>query len=206
MYQVKLDINTAPLDALGEYGLDYFAANVQESARRGYDAIREPFLAELQFYPKPPSYPYGEFPWKSEKQRKYVLVLLRQQAIARGDYVEGPRGGKQITNLKYQRTFELQRGWFIDFNVQGVGITLSVGNTAQNERGDFIAQFVVGGLNQNSVKEAAAFQQPFHAPRWPLAVERVNWWFDEFETRFIDRVVENFDEFIKTVATRRSMR
>jgi len=135
-----------------------------------------------------------------------VLALLRRMAIERGDTVEGPRGGTVVTNLKYQRTFELRDDWQLEFKAQEGRITLTISNKAQNDRGDYIAQFVVGTLNQRSRREAAEPQQPFHSPRWPLAVDTVNFWLDAYRENVVGALETQFDEFLQSTIRRRSRR
>ena len=204
-YRVTWTANIGLIDDLSAY-LDRFTDTVQEQAQDVYRGIEQPLLDELQYYPSPPDYPAGSFPWKSERQRRFVLALLRRMAIERGDYVEGPHGGIVVTDMRYQRTFGLRDAWQLGIEDEGGQIRITVANTAENERGDSIAQFVVGSLNQRSRREAATPQQPFHAGRWPLAVDTVNYWFDVFAEDLIGELEQQFDDYLKTSIERRSRR
>lgn len=203
-YQVRIEVS-AVLDGVEQY-LDELAARLPASSERAYGMIKDPLLAALQTYPEPPDYAVGQFPWHSDKQRRKVLSLLRAQAIARGDYIEGPRGGKQITNLRYQRTGEFGQAWEIVHEARQDVAILTVRNTARNRGGTFFAQFVVGTLSQRSVREAAEPQQRFHAPRWGLAVVIVNQYRDIYEDAIRADLVAQFREAVTVNAKRRSRR
>jgi hypothetical protein len=141
-----MTLNSAPLDGVEDFARQ-LPAVVQQQGKAAVQPLVAPMLAALSFYPPPPNYAYGKFPWKSEKQRRFVMAKLNGQ--------------------KYQRTFGLRRAWHVYVETLSGRLVMTVINT------DPSAQFVVGRLNQRSRAEAALPVQPFHAPRWRLAVDTV---------------------------------
>jgi hypothetical protein len=83
------DINDLIIQHMGKVpGLT--RAFVQKLARER----RTKILARLQNMPPPPNYPIGQFPWKSEKQRIYVIIKLKSE-----------------NNFPYTRTGNLVKRW-----------------------------------------------------------------------------------------------
>jgi hypothetical protein len=172
-----LTLNASPLDATEQFVRD-LPKVVQTVGKPVLDKLRDPMLAALKFYPPPPNYAYGKFPWKSERQRRFVMAKLRGQ--------------------KYTRTFELRKAWRVYVETLNGRLVMSVINLADS------AQFVVGRLNQRSRAEAAIPVQPFHAPRWRLAVDTVKPFFEKAETDFTKAMGGAFDDAIRVKATKRS--
>jgi hypothetical protein len=125
--------------------------------------IFEPMLIELQKYPKKPDYKYGEFPWKTEKQRRYVMAMVSEGKI----------------KLPYKRTGKLAAGW--DYEVElrfgrNNVMTLRVYNDSTSAlSGKPFMEYVMGdiglGVSTRSIQRYARPQQPFHEDRWQLAYE-----------------------------------
>jgi hypothetical protein len=107
----------------------------------------DPLLNRLRIYPPRAVYPIE---WKSEKQRRYVMMLLRRQ-----------------NNIPYQRTGDLARGWRGETTVtrRKDGIRIFVENVAQNQ-GKRYSRFVGGDIGVGtSARSMARYQepmQPFH--------------------------------------------
>jgi hypothetical protein len=172
-----------------------FTSLVQEVGREVWEPIIPRMLDDLREYPGAPSYPID---WTSERQRLFVLALLRRQAIERGDFTRGPRGGIVITDLRYQRTFDLREGWTAEVVTSGSGVILRVGNSAG------AVKFVVGSLNFRSLGEAREPQQRFHADRWQLAAETVRFWFAVAQKEMTDQVNQAFGDLVSFEVKRRS--
>jgi hypothetical protein len=120
--------------------------------RQGLENLRReiPIIGKARIYevlmrakrrlmnPAPP--PHYPIQWKSEKQRRYVMALLRK--MGGGPYVR--KGGYEL-------------GWQV-ITSQTAG-NVKAGYTLVNKWG--AAQFVGGNAY-------GQFQQPFHAGRWPV--------------------------------------
>jgi hypothetical protein len=163
-------------------GVDDFARTlpvvVVKVGKPVVERLRDPMLAALKFYPAPPNYGYGKFPWKSARQRRYVMMLLK---------------GK-----KYERTFGLRKAWRVYIETTNGRLVMSVVNT------DPSAQFVIGRLNQRSRVEAALPVQPFHARRWRLGVDIIKPYFEKAVADYTKAIAAEFVGAIRVKATRRS--
>lgn len=95
--------------------------------------------------PDAPGYPWGQFPWRSRKQKIAVLIKLKRKSGKKGKW---DRGGWQ-----YQRTHKLSRGW-------------AVAVTSFNDTGAILRVY-------NEVPYTIFVQgkwaQRFHKNRWPQA-------------------------------------
>jgi hypothetical protein len=191
---VTLDINTAVTEELanviGDIPLEV------EAVSRELVAIVEPqILSDLESYPPETSFPVGSFPWASEKQRRKVLSLLRAQAIARGDFTIGPRGGIVVTNLKYQRTFDFQRSCIIEFDQQGGRFNIAVSSTFP------ASQYVVGS---GDIARSPKPQQPFHKNRWYVFTKVLQFYGDfvaaEFGRQMDDIFSQQIEQAVKRTA------
>ena len=178
MIRVTITLNTTALDAASDLAQE-LPGFVRQVGLPILDKIAGPMLSALQHYPSPPNYAYGEFPWVSERQRRFVMAKL---------------GGQ-----KYKRTFGLRRAWRVVARTHEGRISLTVANASS------AAQFVVGRFNQRSRAEAAIPVQPFHAPRWPLAVDVVAPFFVRAEKEFTKAAAKGFDDAIR-VKTRKVSR
>jgi hypothetical protein len=200
--KVTTQLNTALVE--GIVGLGEELAQITESEAREVFADYLPRIQQdLAYEPEPPDYPVGKFPWKGgigSAQHKKVMTLLTQAAIARGDYKIGPRGGIQITNLRYERTHDLSGGWQVEVDFSGSRTSLKISNPAAE------APFVYGSLNQRSLEEAAKPQQVFHADRWPLMAERIRYWGDLALGELRERMAQHFGSAVQALAQRRSFR
>ena len=172
-----MTLNTAPLDGIDDFARE-LPKTVQRVGKPVLEKLRAPMLAALMFYPPPPNYAYGKFPWKSARQRRKVMAMLRGQ--------------------RYERTFGLRKAWRVYIETLNGRLVMSVLNLADS------AQFVVGRLNQRSRAEAALPVQPFHAPRWRLAVDTVKPFFVKAENDFTKAMVGAFDSAIRVKAVKRS--
>lgn len=82
-------------------------------------------MVEVLATPPPPASNYYPLRWKSERQRRYVMAMLKE----RGD-------------LPYQRTGGLEQAWFSALEFTADGGTLTVANPTQ------AALFVQGDAQQ----------------------------------------------------------
>lgn len=189
-------LNTAFIDEM--VGLaDDLASAAEREASAVFNEYAPRLLDDLQYEPEPHQ---GKVEWVSRRQQRKVSALLRQQAIERGDYRIGSRGGIVVDDLRYERTHQLGRGWKVEPVFDGARFALVVSNPAQS------ARFVVGSLNMRSLDEAAAPQQPFHAGRWPLAAKTVAYWLGLIRADYAERMADTFGDYVKTAAKRRSRR
>lgn len=151
-----------------------FAPQVLEQTRRNIQTrVLKPMLMFLRLYP---SRQLGmPIRWKTERQRKYVLALLRKQFKER--HGRNPKEGESIA---YQRTFKLRDGWEATAQIdkRKNSLKLTTENTAEtaDRRGRFVRfqRFVTGdiglGESRQSIARYKAPQQPFHVDRgWALS-------------------------------------
>jgi hypothetical protein len=113
--------------------------------------------------PARPAYPIQ---WTSERQRRYVMALLRAN-----------------DNLPYRRTERLERGWQSVIRPEAFGASITTFNAMP------YAKFVQGGLNVPVGSSAFPPQQRFHRisgwrPAQPIIVEAM--------TTIRDDVVEQY--------------
>lgn len=112
-----------------------------------------PMIQELRRYPGKPHHPLR---WKSQKQRRYVMMLLR---------ATGQEDG-------YKRTFKLARGWQYSVTVDSDGsMTLRVWNEAEfhdpitgitTRYMPFVQGNIGLGTSDRSLQRYDAPIQPFH--------------------------------------------
>lgn len=84
---------------------DDIPALAEETVRRSEEAI----LEIVAFEPPKTQFPYGQFPWTSEKQRRYVLGFV-------------------LKGKKYQRTGTRPRAWRVFSITASEGATIIVQN------------------------------------------------------------------------------
>lgn len=134
MIRTTATADTSPIDNLIDFlgNQDEFVAAI---GQRVFDRHAPDLLSELQREPGKPKYPLQ---WTSEKQRKFVMAMLRKE-----------------DNLPYERTHKLSQGWIVKPNISGGVFSILVENPAPQ------AKFVYGSLAKN-VDAAARFQQRFH--------------------------------------------
>lgn len=191
MLSARLTVDTRPLDTAVD-GLTRFPSQL-ERATTALIERREPTLRrDLQVYPPRPN---RKIEWSSDRQRRYVMMILRRKAMAEGR-----------TNIAYQRTYTLRDGWYVRTSVEGGKIVATVGNNATDDNGEAYAKYVVGRMNFRSRSAALVPQQRFHAiTGWTPAVDTLNEWTRD-TVREYDQVLENlFDGFVEAIATRRSL-
>lgn len=103
----------------------------------------QPLIHDLQYYP--PKVP-RKINWTSDKQRKYVMKLLRDIAIEEG---------RDPDDIAYRRTYKLRDGWKHEVLLSGGQkgyLRIRVWNDAENDRArpgrddKHYAKYVVGGL------------------------------------------------------------
>jgi hypothetical protein len=177
MIRVRATLDTTPLDNVENFARS-LPQVVETVGRPVVEQLRAPLLAALSFYPVPPNYGYGKFPWKSEKQRRYVMMLLKGQ--------------------KYQRTYGLARAWQVTVDAQSGRLVMTIINT------DPSAQFVGGRLNQRSRAEALLPQQPFHSPRWRPWIDIIAPFFEKAKADFMTAMTTKFRAALTVKTTRRS--
>lgn len=165
-------------DGLQNIGKDIIAPTILNLRAR----VLFPMLQKLREYPGAPRHPLR---WKSEKQRKYVMMLLRER---------GEEGG-------YKRTFKLRKGWqySIDVDTKTGDVKLRVWNEAESydpikKKPVRYMPFVQGniglGESDRSAQRYAAPIQPFHRDTgWNPAAPIIQTAFREAEAE-IGRIYE----------------
>lgn len=170
-------ITPEPLDAVEDF-INTLPRAVEDISKEISSELEAPLLAELQKYPSRPSYAYGEFPWKTERQRRYVMAKLKGR--------------------RSRRSGKLRKGWRVSITGERGKLIFLVVNT------EAYAQFVVGRFNQKSRDDAVMPIQPFHAPRWKPAVDIVKPYFVKADAAFAAAITKRFDAAVQTRARRRS--
>ena len=119
-----------------------------------------PMLRALRVYP--PRKLGMKIRWKSKKQKRYVMILLKKAAIARGT----------PDDLAYRRTGKLGKSWTYTLGIQKDTLRLWVFNTATTKwKGEThrLSRFIQGdiglGISRSSVWRYQAPVQPFHKDR-----------------------------------------
>lgn len=108
-----------------------------------------PLLAELGY--EPPRFT-GKRIWTSEKQRHYVMWLLRS-----------------TNNLPYKRTHKLSKSWRVTLVTAPGGMAIRAENPTK------YSKFVVGRLRPRG----GDTQQPMHKQGgWPKASQTIEFWSD----------------------------
>lgn len=122
----------------------------------------KPLIHDLQYYPPEPN---GKIDWTSDKQRKYVMMLLRRKA---------KEEGREPGDIKYRRTYKLRDSWKYDVKVslgqKGI-LRVRLYNDAESYdpiKGETTqyAKFVHGaigvGKGASSVRRYRKYMQKFH--------------------------------------------
>lgn len=136
MIRSTATVDTSGIDALIDLveSQDKMVATV---GQRVYDRLAPEALSELRHEPGKPKYPLQ---WTSDKQRKFVMAMLRKD-----------------NNLPYPRTGKLAQGWTIKVSDPSGGVfAIVIENPAP------AAKFVYGSLAKDA-NAAKRFQQKFHA-------------------------------------------
>lgn len=175
--RVRLTLTPTPLRAVRKFAQE-LPRILTEIGQPIMEREVAPLIAALSVYPPKPNYPYGKFPWVSEKQRRYVMMKLRGR--------------------RYQRTFRFRDGWKVLPLIKDGSIILLVRNDWK------AAQYVVGRFNQRSRDAAIRPIQPFHSPRWTPAVDIVKPYFERINSAFDKAIAKRFDDAIKVKSSRRS--
>lgn len=144
-----------------------------------------PMLRALRVYP--PRNLGMKIRWKSKKQRRYVMMLLKKAAIARGT----------PNDLAYRRTGRLGKSWKYTLEIKGDALRLRVFNTATTKwKGEThrLSRFIQGdvglGTSSSSVYRYQRPVQPFHVDRgWNLASPIIQ----EYVGKGRDRAVESYN-------------
>lgn len=121
MISVTVTIPTDVINAINEQ-IAETPALMARAYTRAASRLKSRMLDELRTMPGPPHYPLR---WKSERQRRYVMWLLKSQ-----------------NNLPYQRTGELSRAWEVNIASSEDGGSITVENDTP------YAQFVQGDSAQ----------------------------------------------------------
>lgn len=137
---------------------------MQQTKRNVNTRILRPMLRMLGVYP---GRQLGmKMRWKSERQRRYVMMLLTKQAEERLD-----RPLRPGDSIAYKRTFKLRDSWQseIILDEKKGKIRIRVWNDAENERGEPYHRFVTGdiglGESRQSMSRYTKPMQPFHQDR-----------------------------------------
>ena len=152
-----------------------------------------PMLRALRVYP--PRKLGMTMRWKSEKQRRYVMMLLKKAAIARGT----------PDDLSYRRTGRFGKSWKYTLEITGDALRLRVFNTATTKwKGEthrlntFIQGNVGLGTSSSSVYRYQRQIQPFHVDRgWNPAAPIVQ----EYVGKGQDRAVELYNTRIGEIVS-----
>lgn len=156
-----------------------------------------PLLQDLRYYP--PKVP-RKINWTSEKQRRYVMALLRK--IAKEE-------GREGDDISYRRTYNLRDSWHYEANVKmgkkGL-VRVRVWNDAENPHArpqddKHYAKYVVGkiglGTSAKSMREYRKPMQQFHREgNWREAFPQVQeaymraeaYALDQFERRVVELI------------------
>jgi len=133
---------------------------MQRTASQIRIRVMGPMLRELRRYP--PRQKGMKMRWKSPKQRRYVLMMLRRDAIRRGT----------PDDISYRRKGALGRGWNYTLTAGRTKLKLRLGNTAISTWGKGETRyyiFVVGGFGfGKSARSSRRYRQPiqpFHKDR-----------------------------------------
>lgn len=168
-------------------GLPRFAARMQSVNKQGADEMRRRALPQLQAVPPRHDFPYGQFPWTTDKQRKFVL-----------GYVLDRDGAGNI--IQYQRTGALPKAWEVNEYRRGDIYGFTTRNTAP------AAPYVYGTVNLLNRAEAIKPQQRFHRLiGWPIAVDILKPEVDHVRRLLFDLVFEEFEDTTGLKVTRRSL-
>lgn len=100
-------------------------------------------------------------------------------------------------NQKYVRTYTLRDGWTLQFRRGSRGFDVLVGNRTP------YTKFVVGSLAQARAA-AASFQAWMHKGRWPLAIETVEFWLEDFKQEYRERFKRELEPFGSTSTRQRA--
>lgn len=117
MYSAQITVPTDVLDAIRETA-QRSPKLMQTAYERATRRLRKQILDSLREEPGRPHYPLR---WKSDKQRRYVMAMLRESG-----------------NLPYDRTGALLKAWDVRLEDDGDGGIMVVENTADS------ARYVVG--------------------------------------------------------------
>lgn len=107
MYSVTLSVDADIIEAIDHAARD--APKLMQTAyERATRRLRSQLRDELAEQPGKPRYPLR---WKSDRQRRYVMAMLRRE-----------------NNLPYRRTGRLGKGWKVTIIGQGSGGLLQIEN------------------------------------------------------------------------------
>lgn len=146
MYRTEVLVNYGGLDNLNHLVEAYPTLPV-EIAERLVQQYEYPILQELSYTPPPAKHPIA---WTSERQRKYVMMLLRS-----------------MNNLPYHRTGRMNRGYRIEVLSAPGGIAIRLTNVVP------YTMFVVGRLRPRGSDP----MQQFHKNTgWQPAAPTIEYW------------------------------
>ena len=186
MVTVSLTIDMAALDGIDQY-LDEIKQIAEEESVNAYLKYVAPVMAELTKQIAPPNYPIQ---WTSDKQRKFVMALLRRKARELGLPDDAP--------INYQRTGDIQDNWETKIKIVPTGTRMEFTNPTP------YTKFVFGSLNQRSLSEARQTQQGFHADRYPLAAAVIGDGFASMKQEIETQIAKRDHHAFKLIAKRRS--
>ncbi|MDC6657679.1 hypothetical protein OEZ74_25740, partial [Leclercia adecarboxylata] len=126
--------NTSPIDATIALPPDH-AKILQAAGHRAHDRVAPEALAELRREPGPVKQPVQ---WESDKQRRYVMMLYKQEGIE-----------------KWDRSHQLSQAWTFVAVFEGQVFKAVIENPAP------MAKYVYGSLAQNRAA-ALRFKQRMH--------------------------------------------
>lgn len=167
MTQPPRKLNLADLKALAKHIDDQRARQkrLKEYKNAGLKLLtselkRKVFSNMLRQLKKEPPPAKRPIQWTSERQRRYVMMLLTRLAEENGD-----------DDIGYKRTHKLRDGWRYSIETKGYRMTITVENTAEAYdpiKGEYrkYAPFVIGnygvGISPRSVKRYEKPIQQFH--------------------------------------------
>lgn len=148
MYRTEVLQHYGGLDNLDAL-IDAYPTLPVEIAERLVQQYEYPILRELSYTPPPAKHPIA---WTSERQRKYVMMLLRS-----------------TNNLPYHRTGRMNRSWRIEVLSAPGGVAIRLTNVAP------YTMFVVGRLRPRGKDPMQYFHK---VTGWQPVAPTIEYWSD----------------------------
>lgn len=146
MYRTEVLTNYGALDNLVEL-IQVYPTLPVEIAERLVQQYEREIIDELSYTPPPAKHPIA---WTSERQRKYVMMLLRS-----------------TNNLPYHRTGRMNRGWRLEVLSAPGGVAIRISNIVP------YTMFVLGKLRPRGRDP----MQQFHINTgWQPAAPTIEFW------------------------------
>lgn len=193
--QAKVTINSAFFGGMNTLVFKQASKTVRIASEQAAKQHAPKVLMQLQEEPAGPDQPVD---FTSRRQEIFVMIKLNKEAIDRGDYIIGPRGGKIVTNIKYARKHTNSESWFWNVKQGKNGAVTQFGTTNP------ASQFIQGGLDFRSRSKALAPKQRF-LKKWNIAIDIITAGFEVIT----EQTAENVNEIAAkqvTLATKKRTR